>query len=265
MKAVLLQPAGAEVILTNSGKDITYYPSPSVWLQNCADDGTFPSNSALFNSLHAKGTLQTVLPQLTKVGVLDPLSQIEVMSESEGEDDIQERRDALPPAETVQNLNEFEGLARELLGEESRAWRYFSSYSDDGVGLCISLALTSPCGILNAPICSLNFEAYRSTANSFNSLRFIPRVNIPVKMIDSSTTFLGHSIPLPIFMAPTGQNRNGHPDGERNHVRAACRTGIPQGVSGGSSVSIEEILEERNDLVKTGGRNTMVWWQLYIR
>ncbi|KAI5479365.1 L-aminoadipate-semialdehyde dehydrogenase [Pseudohyphozyma bogoriensis] len=211
-------PAGAEAILPHAGKDV----------------------SPLFNLLHAKGTLEKVLGQLTVIGKLHPLTTIEVAKDGDDADEMDEKRANLPPTEFVFNLAEFERLAKDLLGEESRAWRYFSSFSDDGA-------------------------TYRATAESFSFLRFIPRINIPVKVIDSSTTFFGHTVPVPVFLAPTGQNRNGHPDGELNHVRAAVKTGIPQGVSGGSSVSIGEILEERDVLVKNGGQKTPVWWQLYIR
>lgn len=169
---------------------------------------------------------------------MDPQSAIQTVTTSEH--DEADRRANLPDPEMVFNLAEFERIAKECLGEDSRAWRYFSSFSDDGA-------------------------TYKATAESFGFLRFIPRINVPVKTIDSSTTFLGAKVPIPVFMAPTGQNRNGHPDGELNHIRAACKTGIPQGVSGGSSVSIEEILEVRNDLVKEGGMKAPVWWQLYIR
>lgn len=52
-------------------------------------------------------------------------------------DEVEERRDNLPPVETVLNLATFERMAKEVLGEESRAWRYFYSYSDDGVCKCL--------------------------------------------------------------------------------------------------------------------------------
>lgn len=103
---------------------------------------------------------------------------------------------------------------------------------------------------------------YASAASSFSFLRFIPRVNVPVATIDSSTTFFGHPVPIPIFFCPTGQGRNGHPDGELNLTRAGARTGFPQGVSSGSSYSINEILAERDELVKQGKQRTPVWWQL---
>lgn len=63
---------------------------------------------------------------------MDPTTVIDVVKTSDDEDEVDARRDALPPAELVLNLGEFETLAREVLGEDSRAWRYFSSFADDG-------------------------------------------------------------------------------------------------------------------------------------
>lgn len=91
--------------------------------------------TALFNILHANDTLKKILPQLTVIGNLDPATEIEVVKAAEDEDELQERRDALPDSELVVNLAEFESLAMELLGEDSRPWRYFSSWSDDGAGI----------------------------------------------------------------------------------------------------------------------------------
>ncbi|KAM0747157.1 L-mandelate dehydrogenase [Meredithblackwellia eburnea MCA 4105] len=214
-------PGSAEAILEHAGKDV----------------------SALFNMLHAKGTLEKIKTQITHVGSLDPqtAAEVEVIKGPGDEDEMDEKRAELPPTELVVNLKEFETLAKELLGEESRPWRYFSSWSDDGVSI-------------------------RDTAASFNFLRFIPRVNVPMTEFDSKTTFFGHEVPIPIFMCPTGQNRQGHPEGELNHTRAACETGIPQGVSNGSSVAIKDILIERNKIAQEPGKiRAPVWWQIYIR
>lgn len=60
----------------------------------------------------------------------------------------------------------------------------------------------------------VTYPAYNSTKNSFQYLRFMPRINVPVAEIDPSTTFFKTKTPFPVFMAPTGQTKNGHPEGE---------------------------------------------------
>lgn len=156
------------------------------------------------------------------------------------------------------NLHEFEEFTKQILGEDSRQWRYFSSWADDGKSAWASFRFPTS---LADPDTSRH-AGYASAASSFSFLRFIPRVNVPVATIDSSTTFFSHPVPIPIFFCPTGQGRNGHPDGELNLTRAGARSGIPQGVSSGSSYSINEILTERDELVKQGKGRTPVWWQL---
>lgn len=70
--------------------------------------------------------------------------------------------------------------------------------------------------------------------------------------------------PIPIYMAPTGQNRVAHPDGEYNTLRASAATGVPMILSNASSVSLEEALDERQRLSRTQPPAPF-WWQLYIR
>lgn len=109
--------------------------------------------------------------------------------------------------------------------------------------------------------------AYRETGRSFSFLRFIPRVNIPVKDVDSSTSFLQGSCPVavPIFMSPIGGSGLGHPDGDFNLTRAASSTGISQCVSSAANKGISEVTEERDRLVVEGHSRAAVWWQLYVR
>lgn len=63
--------------------------------------------------------------------------------------------------------------------------------------------------------------------------------------------------PLPIFVAPAGLARLGHPDGEQNIVRGVAKHDILQVVSSGASCSIDEIFE-----VKEPDQNLA--WQFYV-
>ncbi|KAK4057518.1 hypothetical protein OIO90_001587 [Microbotryomycetes sp. JL221] len=210
-------PGGAELILEHAGKDVTL----------------------LFNMLHATGTFDQVRAQIKSVGILDPKTVVDEVGLEDG--GVTERRNKLPPPEFVLNLNEMEQFAQQILGPNSRAWRYFSSFADDGL-------------------------SYDSALNSFSLLRFLPVVNVPVADVDTSTTLLGNQVPIPVFFCPTGQGRQGHPDGEWNLTRAGAQLGTPQGVSSGSSLSIVEVLQERDRLQQSGSpKRTPVWWQLYIR
>lgn len=104
------QPGGSELILDNAGKDIT----------------------KLFQKLHPKGTLQASLSSLDVVGQIDSAFPSEMAVTDNEENDIDERRDELPPLSTISNLATFERLAKYVLQADSTAWKYISSWSDDG-------------------------------------------------------------------------------------------------------------------------------------
>ncbi|KAJ7282975.1 L-mandelate dehydrogenase, partial [Mycena rebaudengoi] len=204
-------PAGKELLLNNSGKDISF----------------------LFKTLHPPGTLQKVRSLIKQVGT-SPTQAAEPV------DPVEQRRAALFPPELVINCAEFEDLAKEVLGEESAAWSFIYSWADDGA-------------------------SFRAARSSFSHIRFLPRINIPVRDIDSRTKFLGDITPLPIFMAPTGTSVLAHPDGEFNVTRAAAKTGIPQCVSNAASKGVFGVLDERDAIVAAGGNKARIWLQLYIR
>lgn len=98
-------------------------------------------DSALFKGLHKRGTLEANLTDDDCIGVLADSEPIEVAEAPGASDEVEERRESLPPVETVLNLKTFEELAKYVLGEESRAWRYFSSWADDGVSKCSLLLI----------------------------------------------------------------------------------------------------------------------------
>jgi L-lactate dehydrogenase (cytochrome) len=65
---------------------------------------------------------------------------------------------------------------------------------------------------------------------SFNKLRFRPRVFRDVKEVDTSTTILGHRSSTPFFIAPAALAKLATPDGELALSRAAAKAGIIQAV-----------------------------------
>lgn len=90
---------------------------------------------------------------------------------------------------------------------------------------------------------------------AFRRVEFVPRVLRDVGEVDSSTTVLGRSVPLPLIFAPTGFSRIADPDGELAVARAAARARIPYTLSTLSTRSIEEIAA-----VSAGPK----WFQVYV-
>lgn len=73
----------------------------------------------------------------------------------------------------------------------------------------------------------------------------------------SLTPLLAPQTPLPIFVAPAGLARLGHPDGEQNIVRGVAPHNILQVVSSGASCSIDEIFAVKEP-------EQSLAWQFYV-
>jgi L-lactate dehydrogenase (cytochrome) len=96
----------------------------------------------------------------------------------------------------------------------------------------------------------------RRARDSFARVEFHPRVLHDVSTVDTSTTVLGRSWPLPFALAPTGFTRMMHHEGERAAARAAQRAGLTFALSTMGTTSIEEVAD-----VAPG---TAKWFQLYV-
>jgi L-lactate dehydrogenase (cytochrome) len=76
-----------------------------------------------------------------------------------------------------------------------------------------------------------------------------------VGAIDTSTTLLGRSLPVPLVLAPTGFTRIASPGGELDVARAAARARLPYTLSTMGTRSIEEVA------AVSSGRK---WFQVYV-
>jgi L-lactate dehydrogenase (cytochrome) len=66
----------------------------------------------------------------------------------------------------------------------------------------------------------------------------------PVTGPDTTTTLLGRTTPLPLTLTPTGATRLFHPEGELAVARAATAAGVPYGLAGLSTVSMEDVANQ---------------------
>jgi isopentenyl diphosphate isomerase/L-lactate dehydrogenase-like FMN-dependent dehydrogenase len=74
-----------------------------------------------------------------------------------------------------------------------------------------------------------------------DSLAFRPRVLVDVSKIDSTTTFLGHKIKIPVMLAPIGSLQSITPEGGVAVAKAAGQFGTVNFVSSVTQPSLEEI------------------------
>src|SRR6185436_8639340 len=135
--------------------------------------------------------------------------------------------DRLPPMEALNNVMEFEPIARTKMPKA--AYDYVSTGVDDEWTLRRN---------------RLGFERY--------SLR--PRMLVDVSKLDLSLELFGSRIEMPILVAPTGGHLAVHADGEPATIRGAGAAKTLMVVSTASSYPIEKIAE-----AATGP----FWFQLY--
>lgn len=95
----------------------------------------------------------------------------------------------------------------------------------------------------------------RANTAAFSGYGFRPRVMRDVSGVDTSVDLLGHRLPVPLLLAPTGFTRIAHSQGELAVARVAGRHGLPYALSTLSTRSIEEVAA-----VTAGPR----WFQVYV-
>lgn len=90
----------------------------------------------------------------------------------------------------------------------------------------------------------------------FDSLALRPRVLVDVSKIDTSTTFLGQKLRIPVMLAPIGSLQTITPDGGVAVAKAAAQFGTMSFVSSVTQPSLEEI---------TASTDHPKIFQLYVR
>jgi isopentenyl diphosphate isomerase/L-lactate dehydrogenase-like FMN-dependent dehydrogenase len=129
------------------------------------------------------------------------------------------------------NLDEIEAAATRKISR--KAWAYYYSAADD---------LFSK---------HLNNTVYRS-------ILLRPRIFIDCSKCDTSTTFLGHKLRIPIFVSPAAMGRLAHPDGEWGIAQACKNSGAMQIISNNASMTPEQI-------VKDAPADQVFGWQIYVQ
>lgn len=94
----------------------------------------------------------------------------------------------------------------------------------------------------------------RENRAAFDRLRLRPKMMRDVSHISLQTAVAGHTMPLPIMIAPAAMHKLAHPDGELATARAAAALGVTQVLSTMSTVAVEEVTAVGHP----------VWFQLYL-
>ena len=94
---------------------------------------------------------------------------------------------------------------------------------------------------------------------AFDRIAFRPRVMIDVSSVDTSTSFLGHDMRIPVMLAPIGSLQTFVNGGGAAATKAAAEFGTMHVVSSVTEPSLEEIKAGlANNLCRCTGYNTIV-------
>ncbi len=102
----------------------------------------------------------------------------------------------------------------------------------------------------------------RANRRAFRSWRFRPRALADVSAVDTTGAVLGHDLPFPLVLGPTGYSRMMHPDGEIAVARSAARHGLPYTLSTMATTPIEALAEAVPDHDPDYRKD--LWFQLYV-
>ncbi len=94
----------------------------------------------------------------------------------------------------------------------------------------------------------------RANREGFKRYQLRPRRLVDVSKIDTSIELEGSNYASPIIVAPTGNQKALHPEGEAAVARAAAKTSSLMILSTAATTSVEEVTQERG---------APVWFQLY--
>ncbi|KAL4899975.1 hypothetical protein BDW74DRAFT_188842 [Aspergillus multicolor] len=210
------------VIINNQVYDVTSFidehpGGPAAILQYAGKNAT-----AVFAATHPQGTLEE-LPKESNLGPVQyspgdrqpkPKPSGPTAAATAGDKIASNTK---PHLHTIQNLTEFETVAKATLAPN--AWAYYSSAAD-------------------------TLQSLHKNLTDWSKITLRPRVLRNVSKVSLRRNIMGHGSSLPIFIAPTARAKLGHPDGELCLVRAAARHNIVYAASSYSSVSHADIASE---------------------
>ncbi|KAI0778046.1 FMN-dependent dehydrogenase-domain-containing protein [Trametes elegans] len=180
--------------------------------------------TSAYEPIHPPDALDKNLPPEKHLGVLDSAAASAVKEAAQNrpktkdELRVEAAHASKLPLSRMLSLRDIEAVARQVLSYKALA--YYASAADDEL-------------------------TYQENARAFSRFFFHPRVMRPVSQVDPSTTILGYSSSIPVFVSGAALARLGHPLGEANITRGCGRTGTIQMVSSNASLSYAQIADAR--------------------
>ncbi|KAJ3027873.1 hypothetical protein HDV00_010793 [Rhizophlyctis rosea] len=202
-----------------------------------------------YDPIHPSGTLEESLSPSARIGVVDPATLPHAREEQRNDSSTAQSGTTTAAQSTavaikgpnVQyvptnvndclNMDDIENLATQKIPH--KCWAYYYSASDD-----------------------LYTKSHNTTV--YRQILLRPRIFLDITTCSTATTFLGHPVSLPIFIAPAAMARLAHPDGEQGTAKACSTFGAMQIISNNASQTPEEIV--------AGAKEGQIFgWQLYVQ
>ncbi|KAH3908473.1 hypothetical protein HBH56_175510 [Parastagonospora nodorum] len=182
-----------------------------------------------YDPIHPPGILEENLKPEDKLGTINAASlpKEEKMPVETGE----AQNDGPVDLDSILNIDEIEEVATKNIAH--KGWAYYYSAADD---------LASK---------AFNNRVYRQ-------ILLRPRVFVDCTRCDTSTSFIGNKVKLPIYVSPAAMARLGHPDGEWGIAQACEKYGAMQIISQNASMTPEQIVADATP-------DQVFGWQLYVQ
>jgi L-lactate dehydrogenase (cytochrome) len=182
-----------------------------------------------YDPIHPPGILEENLKPEDRLGAVD--AQTLPSTEKSPVETGEATQEGPVDLEALLNLDEIEEVATKNISK--KAWAYYYSAADD---------LWSK---------SFNGQVYKK-------ILLRPRVFVDCTDCDTSTSFLGHKVNIPIYVSPAAMARLAHPDGEHGIAQACEQFGAMQVISQNASMTPEQIVADANP-------GQVFGWQLYVQ
>ena len=187
-----------------------------------------------YDPIHPPGTLEDSLPAEAKLGPFDG-NTLPKEEKAPAQDAKRERKEEVEEEimslEECLNLDDIEKVATKKISR--KAWGYYYSAGDDLISK------------------TFNNRVYQQ-------ILMRPRIFMDCTNCDTSTTFLGHNVNLPIYVSPAAMARLGHPDGEHGIAQACAKFGAMHLISNNASQTPEQIVADAQP-------GQMFGWQIYVQ
>jgi L-lactate dehydrogenase (cytochrome) len=182
-----------------------------------------------YDPIHPPGTLEENLSPSQKLGTINPDTL--PAAEKSPVDTGDATQEGPLDLDSILNIDEIEEVATKNISR--KAWAYYYSAGDDLISK------------------KFNNEVYRK-------ILLRPRIFVDCVKCDTSTSFLGHRVKMPIYVSPAAMARLAHPDGEWGIAQACEKYGAMQVISQNASMTPEQIVADAKE-------GQVFGWQLYVQ